>query len=205
MDKDTCLLRLISSAAEVSLTEMLHGYGIDQSKLFKITTVGDQLAATSIYIDDKGSNTIADIRSKARRLKSEVGLDLLILDYMQLMIPVTARSNRTQEMTEISRGIKILAKELEVPVIAISQLNRAPEVRTNKRPVLADLRESGAIEQDADLVLLIYRDEYYHKDDSKEPGVAQIDIAKNRNGPQAIVKVEFVGEYTQFKPQHKPE
>ncbi|MEA2103107.1 MAG: replicative DNA helicase [Candidatus Cloacimonadota bacterium] len=200
MDKEKLLMRMLSAGAEVSLSEMLQGYGMNQTKLFRITTVGDQLAEAAIFIDDEGSNTIADMRSKARRLKSEEGLDLLIIDYMQLMIPVASRQSRTQEITEISRGIKLLAKELEIPIIALSQLSRAPEKRPSNEPKLSDLRESGAIEQDADIVLLLYRDEYYTKEESKEPGVARVEIAKNRNGPQGRLKFEFVGEYTQFKP-----
>lgn len=199
MDKEKLLMRMLSSAAEVSLSEMLHGFNINQEKIFRITTVGDELTGTSLYIDDRGSNTISDMRSKARRLKAEEGLDMLVIDYMQLMVPIRTRNSRTQEMTEISRSIKIMAKELEIPIIAISQLSRAPEVRKNKRPVLADLRESGAIEQDADLVIMLYRDDYYNED-SDEPGVAEVNISKNRNGPQGKVKMEFLGEYTLFKP-----
>jgi len=203
MDKEKVLMRMLSSGAEVSLSEMLHGYGIDQNKIFLITTVAEKLSESSIFLDDRGSNTMTDIRSKARRLKSEEGLDLLIIDYMQLLIPDVSRTSRQQEMTEISRSIKILAKELRIPVIAVSQLSRAPESRQNKRPVLADLRESGAIEQDADLVLLIYREDYYDKENAKEPGIAEIAVAKNRNGPQGTEKLKFRGEFTLFEPLDK--
>ncbi|MBC8527005.1 MAG: replicative DNA helicase [Candidatus Cloacimonetes bacterium] len=203
MDKEKLLMRMLSSGAEVSLNEMLHGYGIDQNKIFLITTVAEKLSEAHIFIDDRGSNTMTDIRSKARRLKSEEGLDLLIIDYMQLLMPVESRANRQQEMSEISRSIKILAKELRTPIIAVSQLSRAPETRggEDRRPRLADLRESGAIEQDADMVIFIYREDYYKKAEELEtPGIAEIIIGKNRNGPQANIKLKFRSEYTQFGP-----
>lgn len=205
MDKEKLLMRMLSSGAEVSLSEMLHGYGIDQEKIFRITTVAEKLSESSIFIDDRGSNTMIDIRSKARRLMSEEGLDLLIIDYMQLLMPDMVRTSRQQEMTEISRSIKILSKELKVPIIAVSQLSRAPETRggEDRRPRLADLRESGAIEQDADLVLLIFREDYYKKEDEEMTGIAEINIAKNRNGPQGIEKLKFRGEYTLFEPLDK--
>jgi replicative DNA helicase len=203
MDKEKLLMRMLSSGAEVSLSEMLQGYGIDQNKIFLITTVAEKLSEAPIYIDDRGSNTMMDIRSKARRLKAEEGLDLLIIDYMQLLMPEKSKSTRQQEISEISRSIKILTKELKIPIIAVSQLSRAPESRggEKRRPVLADLRESGAIEQDADLVIFIYREEYYKKAEEVEaPGIAEIIIGKNRNGPQGNIKLRFRGEYTLFEP-----
>jgi len=201
MDKVKLLMRMLSSGAEVPLSEMLQGYGIDQNKIFLITTVAEKLAEAPIFIDDRGGNTMMDIRSKARRLKAEEGLDLLIIDYMQLLMPEVSRQNRQQEISEISRSIKNLAKELRLPIIAVSQLSRAPETRSEKRPVLADLRESGAIEQDADIVIFIYREDYYKTpEDKSEQGLAEIIVGKNRNGPQGSIKVRFRSRYTLFEP-----
>ncbi|MCD6329292.1 MAG: replicative DNA helicase [Candidatus Cloacimonetes bacterium] len=199
MDKETLIMRMLSSGSDVSLHSMLHGYGMDKDKIMNLTRHADKIAEAPIFIDDRGSNTMNDIRSKARRLKFEEGLDLLIIDYMQLLLPVASRQSRQQEISEISRSIKILAKELEVPIIAVSQLSRGPETRQDKIPQLADLRESGAIEQDADLVLLIFREEYYKKEEAENPGIAIIDVAKNRNGPQGRMNLKFVGPYTRFE------
>lgn len=201
MNNEKLLMRMLSSGAEVPLTEMLHGYGIDQNKIFRITTVAEKLSEASIFLDDLGSNTMQDIRSKSRRLQAEEGLDLLIIDYMQLLMPEVSKTSRQQEISEISRSMKMLSKELKIPIIAVSQLSRAPENRTDKRPILADLRESGAIEQDADLVIFIYREEYYKKaEEVEEPGIAEILIRKNRNGPQGDIKLRFKGEFTLFEP-----
>lgn len=199
MDKETLIMRMLSSGSDVSLHSMLHGYGMDSEKILNLSRHAEKIAEAPIFIDDRGSNTMNDIRSKARRLKFEEGLDLLIIDYMQLLLPVTSRQSRQQEISEISRSIKILAKELDVPIIAVSQLSRGPETRQEKIPILADLRESGAIEQDADLVILIYREEYYKKDEAENPGVALIDVAKNRNGPQGRINLQFIGQYTRFQ------
>jgi replicative DNA helicase len=201
MDKSKLLMRMLSSGAEVPLSEMLQGYGIDQNKIFLITTVAEKLAEAPIFIDDRGGNTMMDIRSKARRLKAEEGLDLLIIDYMQLLMPEVSKQTRQQEISEISRSIKNLAKELRIPIIAVSQLSRAPETRSEKRPVLADLRESGAIEQDADLVIFIYREDYYKTpEDKSEQGIAEVIVGKNRNGPQGSINVRFRSQYTLFEP-----
>jgi replicative DNA helicase len=145
--------------------------------------------------------TVGEMRTKARRLKSREGLDLVVVDYIQLMEGAPGRGrrdeNRVQELSAISRALKLLARDLDVPVICISQLNRGPEARTDKRPMLSDLRESGAIEQDADIVLLIYRDDYYN-DDSDHKGIAEINIAKHRNGPTDRVKLTFMEKYAKF-------
>ncbi len=198
MDRDILLFRMLSSAAEVSLKEILHGYNLNQEKIFRMTTVGRELAKCPLFIDDSGSNTMQDIRSKSRRLKAEKGLDLLIVDYLQLMIG--HGESRQQEISSISRELKLLAKELKVPIIVVSQLSRAPEMRSDKRPILSDLRESGSIEQDADLVIFIYRDEYYNPD-TEDKGEAEILIRKNRNGPQAQFKTKFIGQFTSFRPE----
>jgi replicative DNA helicase len=140
------------------------------------------------------------MKAKARRLKAENGLEMVVLDYLQLMRAGGRRDSREQEISEISRSLKALAKELNVPVIALSQLNRKVEDRTNRRPQMADLRESGAIEQDADVIAFIYRDEVYNKsEDNPEKGIAEIIIGKQRNGPVGIVKLAFLEQYTSFE------
>jgi replicative DNA helicase len=151
-----------------------------------------------IYIDDTPSLSPTEIRARARRLSREHGLDLIVVDYLQLMAIEGTKENRATEISEISRGLKSLAKELEVPVIALSQLNRSVEQRTDKRPVMSDLRESGAIEQDADLIVFIYREEVYNQDTPRK-GIADITIAKQRNGPIGDFPLTFVGRYTKFE------
>jgi replicative DNA helicase len=138
------------------------------------------------------------LRAKSRRLKREHDLGLIVIDYLQLMQVPGNSENRATEISEISRSLKGLAKELNVPVIALSQLNRSLETRTDKRPVMADLRESGAIEQDADVIIFIYRDDYYNKENSPDKGLAEVIIGKQRNGPTGSIKLKFFGEYTRF-------
>lgn len=205
MESEECLMRMLSSATHklgsdkaVSMDNMLKGYGMTEKKILTLTELASSLGKKSIFIDDSGGNTILDIRAKTRRLKAELrGLDLLIIDYMQLMSSRRAKENRQQEISEISRSMKILAKEVGIPIIALSQLNRGLENRDNKRPKLSDLRESGAIEQDADIVMFIYRDEVYNQD-SEEQGVAEIIVGKNRHGPVGTVKLRFFNETTTF-------
>lgn len=199
MASEELLLRLFSSHSEVSMETMIKGYGMDQAKILRITQVADVLGGKDLYIDDTGAVTVMDIRAKSRRLKAELkGLDLIIIDYIQIMSSKKSIDNRQQEIAEISRALKILAKELEIPIIALSQLNRGLESRTDKRPMLSDLRESGAIEQDADIVMFIYRDEYYNKD-SEKPGIAEIIIGKNRHGATGTVELRFKSEFTKFE------
>jgi replicative DNA helicase len=155
------------------------------------------LSDVKIFIDDTPALSPDVLRSKARRIKREHDLGLIVVDYLQLMQVPGSAENRTNEISEISRSLKALAMELKVPVIALSQLNRGLESRTDKRPVMSDLRESGAIEQDADIIMFIYRDEYYHKD-SADKGLAEVIISKQRNGPTGTVKLKFFGEYTRF-------
>ena len=158
----------------------------------------DAFSQAPIYIDDTAGCTITDLRAKCRRLAmAEKNLGLIVIDYLQL-IEGTGREDRMQQISSISRGLKILAKELNVPIISLSQLSRAVEGRTDKRPMLSDLRESGSIEQDADIVMFIYRDEYYTKEKCEEPGVSEIIIAKQRNGPTGTVKLAWLGNYTKF-------
>ena len=151
-----------------------------------------------MFIDDSPALSPTEIRARARRLKREHGLGLIVVDYLQLMQIPGNQENRASEIAEISRSLKALAKELSVPVIALSQLNRNLEQRPNKRPVMSDLRESGGIEQDADLIVFIYRDEVYNPE-SPEKGSAEIIIAKQRNGPTGMVRLTFLGQYTRFE------
>jgi replicative DNA helicase len=152
-----------------------------------------------IYVDDTGSITMMELRSKARRLKSrEPGLGLVIVDYLQLMTSGASAENRVQEVSQISRNLKVLARDLEVPILALSQLSRAVEQRHDKRPILSDLRESGSIEQDADVVAFVYRDEYYSGEESDQQGLAEVIVAKHRNGPTDTVKLSFLKRYAKF-------
>ena len=159
---------------------------------------------SKLYIDDTPGISVSEMRAKARRLRQTEGLDLLIVDYLQLMsaVPIGGKrfENRTQEVSAISRGLKALAKELKVPVVALSQLSRAPESRGgDHRPQLSDLRESGSIEQDADVVAFIFREEVYKKDDPDLDGMAELIIAKQRNGPTDTIKMAFIKRYTRFE------
>jgi replicative DNA helicase len=156
------------------------------------------LSEVPIFIDDSASLTPTELRARARRLKREHDLNLIVVDYLQLMQVTGTAENRATEISEISRSLKGLAKELSVPVIALSQLNRSLEQRPNKRPIMSDLRESGAIEQDADLIVFIYRDEVYNEE-SNDKGIAEIIIGKQRNGPIDTVRLTFLGQYTSFE------
>jgi replicative DNA helicase len=193
-------MRMFGSAAEVSMEAMLKGYGMNEEKLIRIMQASEVLSARQIYIDESGTNTPLEIRAKTRRLAAEVGgLDLIIIDYLQLMTLPRDKDNRQQEIAEISRALKIMAKDMKIPVVALSQLNRLLENREDKRPRLADLRESGAIEQDADLVMFIYRDEYYYPEKTEKPGIAEIIIGKNRHGSTGTAELGFVKEFTLFR------
>jgi replicative DNA helicase len=170
----------------------------------RVVKACNQLESAPLWIDDSSDLGLLELRAKARRLHAQEksrgrdGLGLVIVDYLQLMRSDDPRANRVEQVAQFSRGLKILARELEVPVIGISQLSRAPEQRPDKRPILSDLRESGAIEQDADLVGFLYRDEYYNGDESEEPGIAELIIAKHRNGPIGTVKLAFLSHYPKF-------
>ena len=190
--------RWLGSHARVDSMKLRSGMGgRDSSRIWKaLVDATARLYKVPLHADE-GSRTVGDIRSKCRRLKRKEGLKLVVVDYMQLM-QGRSRENRQQEIAEISLNLKGLARELDVPVIAVSQLNRALESRHDKRPQLGDLRESGAIEQDADVVLMIYRDEYYNDEDSKERGIAEIIIAKQRAGPTGTVKTTFADKFTRF-------
>jgi len=193
MNKRQLVKRMIAAEAEVDAGSIRTGF-ISKEQWTKITPACGLISSAAIYIDDSATLTLAAMQAKAERLALEYGIDLIIVDYLQLISGVGRRDqNRTQEVTEISRGLKAMAKSLDVPVIACSQLNRAPEKRTGKhsRPQLSDLRESGAIEQDADLVLFIWRD-------LEGDGTAEIIVGKQRNGPTGTIGVGFIKQLTRF-------
>jgi len=191
------LLRLLCSEARVSAQRLRTGYLREKEWPLLITAAGE-LSSAPIYIDDSAAMGVLEMRAKARRLKSETDLGLIVVDYLQLMQGGGRVESRQQEISEISRGLKALSKELRVPVIALSQLSRAVEARSEHRPMLSDLRESGAIEQDADLVLFVFREEHYNRTDDNE-GLGEIIIGKQRNGPVGVVKIAFIAEYTRFE------
>jgi replicative DNA helicase len=189
--------RLISSMGRINQQKIRTGKLTDEDWP-RLTNAVALLSKANIFIDDTPALTPTDIRARARRLKREKGLDLIVIDYMQLMQLSNNSENRATELSEISRSLKALARELDVPVVALSQLNRSLENRTDKRPIMSDLRESGAIEQDADLIAFIYRDEVYNED-SADKGKAEIIIAKQRNGPIFKTTLTFLGECTRFE------
>ena len=198
MSKAEVTQRMMCAEAKVELHRLRTGR-LGQDDWPRLTAACDRLAKAPIYVDDTGSITMMEIRSKARRLKSKhPELGLILVDYMQLMTSGTSAENRVQEVSQISRALKVLARDLDVPVVAMSQLSRAVEQRHDKRPILSDLRESGSIEQDADIVTFIYRDDYYNPEDSQDPGVAEVIVAKHRNGPTDKVKLSFIAQYAKF-------
>src|SRR5690242_9266252 len=197
MSKSEVTQRLMCSEAKVESQRLRTGK-LAPDDWPRLTSACDKLAKAPIYVDDTGSINMMEIRSKARRLKARhPDLGLLVVDYMQLMTSGGTAENRVQEVAQISRSLKILARDLEVPIIALSQLSRAVEQRTDKRPILSDLRESGSIEQDADLVAFIYRDEYYN-DESDQQGLAEVIVSKHRNGPTDALKLSFLKRYAKF-------
>ena len=197
MSASQLALRLISSNGRVNAQRLRSGQ-LEDEDWSRVTSAIRMLKEAKIFIDDTPGLSPEALRAKARRLKREHDLGLVVIDYLQLMSVPGNNENRATEISEISRGLKHLAKELNVPVIALSQLNRSLETRADKRPVMADLRESGAIEQDADVIVFIYRDEYYNKENSPDKGLAEVIIGKQRNGPTGSIKLKFFGEYTRF-------
>jgi replicative DNA helicase len=195
MTKEELVQRVLFSEAKVSSGDARKGQ-LGPEKWSRVVEAASKVNTMPLYFDDASVITVTDIRAKSRRLKASKKLDLIVVDYIQLM-QGNSRDNRQQEIAEISRNLKGLARELKVPIIALSQLNRAAEAREDKRPRLGDLRESGAIEQDADIVMMIYRDDYYNPATEK-PGVAEINIVKNRSGSTGRVDLYFSKEYTQF-------
>ena len=198
MSKEQMVNRILCSEAMVDSNKVRTGKIDDDDWIKLADTMGD-LSEAPIYIDDTPGISINEIRAKCRKLKLEKNIGLVVIDYLQLVQGSSKRAqgSREQEISEISRSLKILAKEINVPVIALSQLSRAPEQRPDHRPMLSDLRESGAIEQDADIVMFLYRDEYYKKDTDK-PGVAEVIIAKQRNGPVGTVELAWIGDKQRF-------
>ena len=191
-------MRLISSVGRINATRLRTGQLEDEDWSRVTSAIRILKDQAKVFIDDTPGLSPDVLRSKARRLKREHDLGLIVIDYLQLMSVPGNSENRATEISEISRSLKGLAKELNVPVIALSQLNRSLETRTDKRPVMADLRESGAIEQDADMIVFIYRDDYYNKETSPDKGLAEIIIGKQRSGPTGSCKLRFFGEYTRF-------
>lgn len=197
MSASQLAFRLISSLGRINQQNLRTGELADE-EWPRITSAIAMLKDSRIFIDDTPSLSPLELRSRARRLKREQNLGLIVVDYLQLMAVPGNQENRATEISEISRSLKALARELGVPLIALSQLNRSLEQRADKRPVMADLRESGAIEQDADVILFIYRDEYYHSD-SADKGKAEVIIGKQRNGPTGKIDLAFLGQYTKFE------
>ncbi|HHW54917.1 MAG: replicative DNA helicase [bacterium] len=198
MSREQLIMRMLSSEAGIDGQRLRTGF-LDEEDWLLLTTAMARLSEAPIYIDDTPNITVMDIRAKARRLVQEQGQALILLDYLQLVNSRRSFESRQQEITEISRGLKALARELQVPVVALSQLSRAVEQRQDKRPVLSDLRESGAIEQDADVVAFIYRDEYYNPDTETKKGIAEIIIGKQRNGPTGVVQLAFLKDSMRFR------
>ena len=195
MSKEQLAYKLLCSEANVDMLKLRTG-ALEDKDWENIARATGPLSKAKIYIDDTAGVTVMEMRSKCRRLKLEYGIDLIVIDYLQLMSG-SSNESRQQEVSEISRSIKALAKEMECPVIALSQLSRAPEQRADHRPMLSDLRESGSIEQDADLVMFLYRDEYYNKE-TEDTNIAECIIAKQRNGPVGTVKLAWLGQYSKF-------
>jgi len=203
MSKEQLVLRMLCSEAQVEGTRLRTGY-LGESDWPKLTMAAGTLSDAPIFIDDTAALSVLELRAKARRLKSEHGLGMIIIDYLQLMKGRGKAESRQQEISEISRSLKALAKELNVPVIAVSQLSRKTEERTGNRPQLSDLRESGAIEQDADVILFLFREEVYHRTEENR-GKAEVIIGKQRNGPIGKVDLAFLDKYTSFKDLYKGE
>jgi replicative DNA helicase len=203
MSKEQLVIRMLCSQAHVEGTRLRTGY-LNESDWPKLTIAAGSLSESPIYIDDTAALSVLELRAKARRLKSDHGLGMVIVDYLQLMKGRSRVESRQQEISEISRSLKALSKELNIPVIAVSQLSRKTEERTGNRPQLSDLRESGAIEQDADLILFIYRDEVYNRsEDNPNRGKAEVIIGKQRNGPIGKIDLAFLDKFTTFKDLYK--
>ncbi|MBF0497491.1 MAG: DnaB-like helicase C-terminal domain-containing protein, partial [Deltaproteobacteria bacterium] len=198
MSKEQLAFRMLCSEARVNSTNLRKGF-LPQGEWPVLVATVSRLGDVPIYIDDTPALSIMELRAKARRMKAGQRLAMVVIDYLQLMKGRQGEDSREREISEISRSLKSLAKELDLPVVALSQLNRKVEDRSEKRPQLADLRESGAIEQDADVILFIYRDEVYNKsEDNPNRGKAEVDIGKQRNGPTLKINLAFNGSYTRF-------
>lgn len=196
MSKEQLGQRLLAMQARVEMQKLKQG-DLDRKDWDRITMALDELNSTNIVIDDTPGISIMEMRNKCRRLKAEQGLDLIVIDYLQLMSMQGKSDNRQQEISTISRNLKLLAREMDCALIVLSQLSRAPEQRQDHRPILSDLRESGSIEQDADIVIFLYRDDYYNEN-SEKPGVCEVNIAKHRSGPTDKIELTWVSRYTKF-------
>jgi len=203
MSKEQLMQRFLCSLAKVEVNRMRTGF-LAPSEWPILTSAAGKLSQAPIYIDDSASMNVFELRAKARRLKAHHGMQLLLIDYLQLIRGVRRSESRQQEISDISQGLKALAKELNIPVIAVSQLSRAVESREGHRPKLSDLRESGAIEQDADVVVLLFREEYYNPTDANR-GTAEVIIAKQRNGPVGTINLTFLKEFTRFSDMAREE
>lgn len=197
MSKEQYVQRIISMESMVESNKMRTG-NLNDDDWDRLLSVMSIISNYQVYIDDTASITLFEMMSKCRRLKMEKGLDLIIVDYLQLMSGGGKNESRQQEISDISRGLKAMARELDCPVVALSQLSRAPELRTDHRPIMSDLRESGAIEQDADVVMMLYRDDYYNKEESEKKGITEVIITKQRNGPVGTVELAWISQYTKF-------
>lgn len=198
MAKEQIVIRLMCAEAQLDIKKVRTGF-IGEREFERLKLSAEELSKAKIFVDETAALTMMEMKAKARRLKMEHNLDVVFIDYMQLMRPGGRFENRTQEMSYISRSLKELAKELQIPIVGISQLSRAPEKgRREPIPQLSDLRESGAIEQDADVVIFIYRPEFYHPEDENLRGIAKVNVAKQRNGPTGIVNLAFIREYARF-------
>jgi replicative DNA helicase len=197
MSKEQLAIRMLCSEGRVDSARLRSGF-LSESDWPKLTMAAGALSDALIFIDDTPAISVLELRAKARRLKADRGLGLIMIDYLQLMRGRSGLERREQEISEISRSLKALAKELNVPVLAISQLSRKAEDRPGRKPQLSDLRESGAIEQDADVIIFIYRDEVYNPDSDRK-GTAEVIIGKQRNGPTGKIDLSFISEYTTFK------
>jgi replicative DNA helicase len=198
MSKESLFIRLLTSEAQIDSHRLMSGH-IGERDYGRISQALERLSGMRLFIDDTANIGVLEMRAKSRRLQSEHGLQLVVVDYIQLMSARGRYENRTLELASISRSLKGLAKELNVPIVVLSQLSRAPESRSDHRPQLSDLRESGALEQDADVVILIYRDDAYNRDpNNPEAGTAELIVAKQRNGPTGVVRLAFLREQTRF-------
>lgn len=198
MGKESMMMRMLSAESKVNMSEIRNGR-IQDSAWPKLINAASALSEASIFIDDTPGVSPFEIRSRARRLKAEHGIDVIMIDYLQLMSMKQKFNSREQEVAEISKSLKAIAKELQVPIIALAQLNRGVEGRADRRPMLSDLRESGSIEQDADVIMMLYRDDYYDKDDPEKQGHAEVIIGKQRNGATGTVKLRFDAKYNRFR------
>jgi replicative DNA helicase len=197
MGKEQVMIRMLASTAKIRLSDLRIGKIEDQAWQ-RLINAAAAISETNLFIDDTSGISPFDIRAKVRRMKAKYGLDLIVIDYLQLMSMKQRFDSREREVSEISKLLKSIAKEMEVPVIALAQLNRGVEGRSDRRPMLSDLRESGSIEQDADVIAMIFREDYYNKDNPEIKGLAEIIVAKQRNGPTDTVKLRWMPEYGIF-------